>query len=121
MATDDNACRRASQAAAEVLAENCSDDDFRIQTLPREDMKDKSMQTLGLLDDGEPDCDAVIREGFSSQNCNQNPFVQRLVYCMLWNEPPDDDYQQPLIDVFGGDMDAALEQSWRLLNQNCDR
>jgi hypothetical protein len=112
-------CRRATQAAAEVLAENCNDEDFQIRTFAREEMRDESKRQLGLADDADPDCDAVLERGFSDERCSSSPFVQRLVYCMIWEEPPVEEYNQALIDVFGGDLTSAMEQAWRLHDEEC--
>lgn len=113
-------CDRAAQAAAEVLAENCPDSDFQIRSLPREEMKQQTLQQLGLQqDDLEPDCEQLFERGFDSRTCSENPLVQQLVFCMVWNEPPAGDFDQPLIDVFGGDVDQALEQAYRLHRQEC--
>lgn len=116
----DETCDRAAQAAAEVLAENCPESDFQIRSLPRDEMRQQTLKQLGLLEDGlEPDCEEVMRRGFDSAACSQNPDVQQLVYCMVWNTPPVEEYDQPLIDVFSGDVDRALEQAYRIHRRQC--
>jgi hypothetical protein len=118
---DSSSCDRAAQAAAEVLGENCRGSDFQIRSLPREEMKQKTLKQLGLLqDDLEPDCSVLMEQGFDQQTCNTNPEVQQLVYCMVWNEPPVEEFDQPLIDVFSGDVDQALEQAYRIHRRECD-
>jgi hypothetical protein len=121
MSQNNTSCDRAAQAAAEVLAENCASSDFEIRSLPREEMKQKTLRQLGLLEEGlEPDCDELLERGFDAETCNRNPGVQQIVYCMVWNEPPVDEYNQPLIDVFGGDVDKALEQAFRIHRRECE-
>ena len=118
---DNSSCDRAAQAAAEVLGENCPNSDFQIRSLPREEMKQQTLKQLGLLqDDLEPDCAQKMRDGFPRESCNRTPDVQQLIYCMIWNEPPVDEYDQPLIEVFGGDVDQALEQAYRVHRRECD-
>lgn len=115
-----NSCDRAAQAAAEVLGENCPGSDFQIRSLPREEMKDKTLKQLGLLqDDLEPDCSEMLVRAFTPETCNTNPETQQIVYCMVWNEPPVEEFDQPLIDVFGGDVDQALEQAYRIHRREC--
>jgi hypothetical protein len=118
--SDTTACDRAAQAAAEVLGENCPASDFEIRSLPRKEMKRQSLKQLGLLQDElEPDCDEMLERGFGPGTCDSNPEIQQLVYCMVWNEPPVDTFDQPLIDVFGGDVDQALEQAFRIHRTEC--
>lgn len=118
--SNNTACDRAAQAAAEVLGENCAGTDFEIRSLPREEMKSQTLKQLGLLQDElEPDCDEMLERGFGPGTCDNNPELQQLVYCMVWNEPPVEEFEQPLIDVFGGDVDRALEQSYRIHRREC--
>lgn len=115
-------CSMAAQAAVEILAEECPDSDFQVVALPREEMKDKSRQQLGLTGDAADfDVQAVMDEGFNSRRCTEYPFVQQLIFAMIWHEPPVEEYQQPLIDVFGGDLAAATEQAYRIHSDNCNQ
>lgn len=117
---DNTSCDRAAQAAAEVLGENCPTSDFEIRSLPREEMKNQTLKQLGLLqDDLKPDCEEMLRRGFGPGTCDNNPELQQLIYCMVWNEPPVEEYDQPLIDVFSGDVDQALAQAHRVHREEC--
>ena len=119
-AADSAACGRASEAAREVLLEECGSQTFQVDITLRDEAKQQMQEEMGLIDqDDDPPCDRLLEEGFTSDNCTTFPNVQQLVYCMLFNEPPVNQYDQPLIDEFEGDRGRATQEAWRLHRRKC--
>lgn len=113
-------CGRASQAAREVLLEECGPETFKVDIALRDEAKGETQKELGILEeDDDPPCAALIEEGFTAENCNEFPNVQQLVYCMVFNTPPREGFDQPLIDEFDGDRSRATKEAWRIFRRSC--
>jgi len=125
MSTEDSGektaqCGRASEAAREVLLEECGPETFKVDIALRDEAEQQTQEEMGLIDqDDDPPCDELLDEGFTSDNCTSFPNVQQLVYCMVFNTPPVNEYDQPLIDAFDGDRGEATREAWRLHRRKC--
>jgi len=120
MAEDDPQCGRASEAARQVLLEECGPETFKVDIALRDEAEGETQKELGILEeDDDPPCQQLLDQGFNTANCNEFPNVQQLVYCMVFNTPPVDLYDQPLIDEFGGDRGRAVKEAWRIHRRNC--
>ena len=118
--TETPQCARASEAAREVLLEECGPETFKVDIALRDEAKDETQKELGILEeDDDPPCAELIEEGFTAENCNEFPNVQQLVYCMLFNTPPVNQYEKPLIDEFDGDRGRATKEAWRIQRRKC--
>jgi hypothetical protein len=107
--SDEQLCAIGTKVAMMGGMSVCSDDQLRTQT----------MDLLGIPDSMNPPCEEIFEEGFSESVCSDFPKPQVMAFCLVHNEPPMDDMDEPLLDANNGDLSEAVTQAWDIVSANC--